>query len=323
VDLDGDGSKDLLSGSWPGEIYLFAGRAEGGFAKPVAVTGADGAPLKASRASAPFAVDWDGDADLDLVVGDVEGRVHLFANGSGGKGLAFGAPTLLRAGESDIAAPMGDSGPAVADWDGDGRHDLLLGAGDGSVRWFRDLSASGPPVLGSGEVLVAGRTDHEPATEDRPPAPGTRSKVCVADWNADGRPDLLVGDFCMAQGPEPTLTEEQKAEKARLVKSLEELQPKQAEVFERIRKGLIESGLSEGSEEFWTKFSEISGNDEAWIAAQEEMQAIFEGLEPFQPSHSTHGRVWVYLRRVVEIVPPPPAGPAGTPATAPPPVRCR
>ena len=34
MDLDGDGIKDILSGSWPGEIFLFRGQRDGGFAPP-------------------------------------------------------------------------------------------------------------------------------------------------------------------------------------------------------------------------------------------------------------------------------------------------
>ena len=30
---------------------------------------------------------------------------------------------------------------------------------------------------------------------DNPKRSGGRVKVCVTDWNGDGRPDLLVGDF--------------------------------------------------------------------------------------------------------------------------------
>ena len=32
MDLDGDGRTDILSGSWPGEIYFFRRKADGTFA---------------------------------------------------------------------------------------------------------------------------------------------------------------------------------------------------------------------------------------------------------------------------------------------------
>jgi hypothetical protein len=35
VDLHGDGHLDLISGSWPGEIFLFRGKGKGQFEAPV------------------------------------------------------------------------------------------------------------------------------------------------------------------------------------------------------------------------------------------------------------------------------------------------
>jgi hypothetical protein len=35
VDLDGDGQLDLISGSWPGEIFFFRGKGSGQFEAPI------------------------------------------------------------------------------------------------------------------------------------------------------------------------------------------------------------------------------------------------------------------------------------------------
>lgn len=42
MDLDGDGQLDILSGSWPGEIFFFKGDADRNFAAPVKLRGKDG-----------------------------------------------------------------------------------------------------------------------------------------------------------------------------------------------------------------------------------------------------------------------------------------
>src|SRR5205823_3497212 len=45
---------------------------------------------------------------------------------------------------------------------------------------------------------------------DEPPGPGIRSQIAVADWDGDGKLDLLVGDFRTTLGPRPDLTPEER-----------------------------------------------------------------------------------------------------------------
>ena len=41
----------------------------------------------------------------------------------------------------------GDAAPVAADWDGDGVLDLLVGAEDGSVVWYRNAGTPRAPKL--------------------------------------------------------------------------------------------------------------------------------------------------------------------------------
>src|SRR5437588_783672 len=108
-------------------------------AAPVRIE-ADDKPIDITEVghAAPFFADGDGDGDLDLLVGHIEGQVHLVINEGSKTKPSFGKDVLLKAGNEPIKLAGGDAGPTVADWDGDGKFDLLVGTGGGGVFWFRN-----------------------------------------------------------------------------------------------------------------------------------------------------------------------------------------
>ena len=132
ADLDGDGKPDVLSGSWPGEIHWFRGQGDGKFAAAVTLQQAGGKALQPGRASAIAITDCNGDGKLDLLVGVIEGGLYLCLNEGTTNAHVFGKPALLEVDGQPVRVPGGDAGPCLADWDGDGLTDLLVGDFSGS-----------------------------------------------------------------------------------------------------------------------------------------------------------------------------------------------
>jgi hypothetical protein len=297
VDLDRDGRADLLSGSYlPGEVFWFAGTPDG-FAPARRVDQADGSPVRVGRASWPFAVDWERDGDLDLVLGNMAGAVLLARNASGGTGLTLAAPSPLEVEGVALKLVATNAAPCVADWDVDGAHDLLLGAGDGAVRLYRNTAARGEPSLAAPVELVPPAPAGPPAA--RPTRSGPRARVAVADWNADGRPDLLVGEHVSEDGPAVRLTPAQAKELAQAQQAGAALAARRGELeraaFPRwlARHEIPVAEASTHYDDFLLAF-ETSQEGRALVEQQAELAARVERLNP---ALLEHGRVWVYLRR--------------------------
>lgn len=90
----------------------------------------------------------------------------------------------------------GHANPAVTDWDGDGLWDLLVSAENGSVIFFRNEGTAEEPKFAKRKLVVkSGLAKMQNIKFDEEPARGTRAQICVTDYNLDGKPDLIIGDY--------------------------------------------------------------------------------------------------------------------------------
>jgi hypothetical protein len=290
VDFDGDGHADLLSGSWPGELYFFRGHGNGSFAAAETLTDANGNKLNLGSASTVFAFDWDGDGKRDLLVGNIDGKVLFVPNESGAK-PAFGKAQALKAEGKEIAVAHGDSHPIAVDWNRDGKPDLVVGCGDGSVVWYRNVGTKTAPQLEAARVLLP-KPGEKALDRATPEQRGMRAKVCVADWNGDGHQDLLVGDFSSGSSKAPELTPAEQEAKRAVEKKLQtvitDLQP----YFAELRKlGRLPENVDERSA--WEK-----KRDELVQRYQKnlnELEKVQEELAKYRPAFQYHGYVWLLL----------------------------
>jgi hypothetical protein len=140
------------------------------------------------------AVDWDDDGDLDLVLGSFEGNFYLRLNEGSATKPAFATESIpLTSDGMPLEVSGRDSIPKIADWDGDGRFDILSGSGDGGVYWLRNVGRKGAPEFAKPEEIVKSADAKRDAAE--PTWPGERTQVCAVDYDGDGDLDLIVGDY--------------------------------------------------------------------------------------------------------------------------------
>ncbi|HEX6811288.1 MAG TPA: VCBS repeat-containing protein [Planctomycetota bacterium] len=234
MDFDKDGKLDFVSGSYdPGEVFLFRALGKSRFVRGEMLFDEAGIPLvhhpvqwvqyeslrKTKDAQDPEVVaakvasigsfampcDFDGDGCLDMLIGSLRGEVFLRRGVVPGKATRKGPRGPFSADSFPLqaaGAPLkvhSHADPFVADWDGDGTWDLVVGAGDGSVVWFRNEGTPKAPVFAAACELVAAKSKTDSTKRqtgaDGVPLPGTRAQICVADHDCDGRADLIVGDY--------------------------------------------------------------------------------------------------------------------------------
>ena len=102
----------------------------------------------------PEVVDWRRDGVFDLLLGQDDGRIIRIPRDRDSDKIAFGTPGILvAAGDVPIELPP-PIFPCVVDWDGTGKSDLLVGAGDGTVMLFRDVGDDCGVKFARGRRLV-------------------------------------------------------------------------------------------------------------------------------------------------------------------------
>jgi hypothetical protein len=207
ADFDGDGRLDLLSGSHCCDsfgFHVFRRTGADSWASRQHHTVASESKHAGAFPHRSFvtAADWDGDGVPDLL---------WRPGGNHGIGVALGPftgkgplelahevefsprPTTIDEAVADFA---------VADWDRDGKPDLLvrlhLDGGKGGIYWYRNLGGPGLKNLARGELLLS-----QDALEGTSPSTRVVYGFCVGDWDGDGWPDL-VGNRQDLTPPEPS-----------------------------------------------------------------------------------------------------------------------
>jgi hypothetical protein len=147
-------------------------------------------PCDAVRQNGVRAADWDGDGQTDLIAGDSDGFVWFFRSLANGPFSFFETPLRLQVdgrplkvyGEEMEGRIAGYARPEVADWNDDGRLDLLVADGRAWLTLFLNLGRPGRPALSSGQRVAA---------RGRPIDGTARGSVLVADWDNDGKKDVI------------------------------------------------------------------------------------------------------------------------------------
>jgi hypothetical protein len=204
VDWLGKGRLDLIASNFIDTITLF--RAAGTRTQPRLGAGellaVNGRTLHLDLCMIqPRAVSWHKDGRPSLIIGEEDGRVALLENMAPfGEEPRFAPPRYLE--QIDPYLKSGAlSRPVAADWNGDGKPDLLAGNSAGYIQYFENAGTSAEPAFEDRGYLAAGgeviRIMAGPNGSVQGPAEAKwgYTNISVADWDLNGTPDILVNDI--------------------------------------------------------------------------------------------------------------------------------
>jgi dienelactone hydrolase len=219
LDWNGNGRVDLVVGEEDGRVaYLeHTGRFADGvpeFTRPrFFQQQAD--RLKVGALATPSSVDWDGDGDEDLIVGDTAGYLSLVENLDGDDPPRWAEPLRLKAAGETIRIQAGPNGsiqgpaeakwgytvPCAADWDHDGLPDIVINSIWGAVLWYRNSGTPEAPALDAARPIEVAWPGEAPkpswvwwTPEGQQLVTQWRTTPFVTDLNGDGLNDLVMLD---------------------------------------------------------------------------------------------------------------------------------
>jgi len=202
---DTDACKDLLVGQADGTVKIFLNIGtdesptfDSGAAVQVGLPGSD-AVLDVGARATPTTVDWNNDGKTDLVVGGLDGKIHIYLNcGCGGAVpphfyFSQSSGQFAQAHGQDLIVYGKRSSPEILDLDGDGRKDLLTGNTDGQLLFYTNVGTDAEPSFSGYSLVESSGVDI-----DLQGLPRSRPFVCY--WTGDGHfgpidgyLDVLIG----------------------------------------------------------------------------------------------------------------------------------
>jgi hypothetical protein len=186
ADLDGDGDLDAIVGESDGTLnyYKNTGKAttpiyakQTGTANPFSV-------INVGSSSAPTFADLDGDGDLDAVVG-MRVRMLAYYKNTDSATIPVYAERIGTANPFNGIDVGASSTPTLADLDGDGDLDAIVGESDGTLNYYQNTGTATPPIY-TQQIGAANPFNGIDV--------GLSSAPTLADLDGDGDLDVIVGD---------------------------------------------------------------------------------------------------------------------------------
>ncbi len=131
-------------------------------------------------------MDWNNDGKHDLMVGTGLGNIGVYRNTNNNSNPVLGGFIPITVG--GLPLDVGDRGtPAVTDWNGDGKKDLLVGNLTGNILIYLNQGTDAAPDFNTfSNLKLSNGSDYDI---------GSRADPRIVDWNHDGKQDLMVGEY--------------------------------------------------------------------------------------------------------------------------------
>ena len=208
VDYENDGDLDIIiaiddwtdygwdnafdkNGVWTngplhGTVYLIEQTKPGEFAKPAQIQ-AGGKTIDSFSISGANFEDFDGDGDLDIILGDFIDRLTWVENTGTRENPKYAQPNFIKINGEVLHLDLEMIVPTTADWDGDGDIDLIVGIEDGRVVFLENTGKKNTdgPILKK-PVYIQQETEYLKF--------GALVTPFSTDWDNDGDEDLICGN---------------------------------------------------------------------------------------------------------------------------------
>lgn len=174
TDLDADGLLDLIIGEREGTLMHLEQDPENPNEFSMIEETFNGIDLE--RFSAPCFTDLDGDGLIDMIIGENEGKLHLYEQLSP---LSYGFHPITDS--MNIPAQEFMPTPQVIDFDDNGLLDLFIGVGSGKIYRYEQIDTNSIDFVVVTDFF--GNIDV-----------GRNARISFGDINQDDLPDMVIGN---------------------------------------------------------------------------------------------------------------------------------
>ncbi len=204
-DFDGDGDLDLICGEFLDSFTWFeniGSREKPRFAEGRKLVYKGEIIRMDLEMMVVTSVDWDNDGDIDLLVGQEDGRIAFVENTGKVKNNmpVFNEPKFFKQ-EADDLIFGALSTPWSVDWDNDGDEDLICGNTAGYIGFIENLNGKNPPrwaapvYLEVDEKPIRIMAGNNGSIQGPCEAKWGYTTLSVGDWDMDGLNDIVVNSI--------------------------------------------------------------------------------------------------------------------------------